>query len=108
MNCCLNESIGVSVGSLNGIGLAVFPIGEEEAAKDWAINLWNTITKEDIFTDWKWGIASAVFYQAGLFDNTPLKQFLLKVLQPFQTIHRKYSVGLCDANNGRFIHFCFL
>ena len=58
---------GVSVGSLNGSGLATYAPGDETEAAEWIFGVWNDLTSSDVFTNWPGGILEGIFFEQGLF-----------------------------------------
>lgn len=63
---------------------------------------WNTITREDVYRDWiGWfpimGLYEGVLNKPGLFDNTPLKNYLADILKTHDVV-RNISVGATDMN----------
>jgi len=61
---------GVSIGSINASGLAVFGIGDELAAVDFIYSTWQNISSEDIFIEWPMGLVSSL-YSESIYDTTP-------------------------------------
>ena len=43
---------GVSVGSINAAGVALFGIGEEKEMANFLVNLWKKLTNRDIWKYW--------------------------------------------------------
>ena len=66
---------GVSAGSINSAGLSGFKIGQELAFSEWLSNVWDTIQADDIFKDWKGGIAHGLF-EPGIYDDSPALAFM--------------------------------
>ena len=95
---------GVSVGSLNGSGLATFAPGDERKAADWIFNVWNDLTSNDVFTNWPAGILEGIFFKQGLFDNENLVKFFKEKLANREII-KKISIGSADMNTAKYVSF---
>ena len=48
---------GVSIGAINGAGLSLHDIGDEETATTWLMSLWKSLSASDIYQSWTGGIA---------------------------------------------------
>jgi hypothetical protein len=59
---------------------------------------WNSITNEQVYVNWDYGIIEGIITQKGVFDNSPLKQLLKDVFTSFNQVKKKCSVGIADAN----------
>jgi predicted patatin/cPLA2 family phospholipase len=95
---------GVSVGSLNGSGLASYAPGNETAAAEWIFGVWNDLRSSDVFTMWPGGIIEGIFEQQGIFNNTNLIHFFKNKLAD-KKILKKISVGAADMNTARYISY---
>jgi predicted acylesterase/phospholipase RssA len=97
-----NVVTGISVGSINAAGISIFDIGKEQEAIDYLVNLWRNIKgKSDIYQDWPYGPLFGLFYKTSLFDTSPAKQLLEKIIQTSQ-LKRKFVIGATNANTGEF------
>lgn len=95
---------GVSVGSLNGSGLGTYKAGDEAAAAEWILGIWNDVTTSDVFTNWPGGILEGVFLEQGIFDNENLELFIKDKLQD-KTILKRIALGTVDMNTGTYISY---
>jgi len=43
---------------------------------EWLVNLWENITGDDVYKNWPLGILDGLLYQPGIYDTTPLKDFV--------------------------------
>jgi predicted patatin/cPLA2 family phospholipase len=61
----------------------------------------SNLTQSDVFVKWPGGILDGLFKQRGLFDSTPLKNFIANMLETRGGIKdRKVVVGATDLNLG--------
>lgn len=97
---------GASAGSLNGAGLSLFAAGEEQEAATFIYGLWNSIQTKDILRNWDEGILAGIFTKGGIFDNTPLIEFLTEQVGP-RSIKKKFTVVLTNADTGLSEHVDF-
>lgn len=68
---------GISVGAINGAYLALFEEGDEKAATKDMLDLWRGLTREEVVVDWpNGGIARGILFKKGIYDDTPLKEYL--------------------------------
>lgn len=95
---------GVSVGSLNGSGLASYAPGNETAAAEWIFGVWNDLTTSDVFTSWPGGIIQGLFWEQGIFNNTNLITFFKEKLSDKKII-KKISLGTTDMNTAQYISY---
>lgn len=67
---------GISIGSVNGMGLAQFAKGNESAAIDFMLDGWKKSTKKDVFVNWPGGMLEGLFFKPSLFNNDPEIDYL--------------------------------
>jgi hypothetical protein len=94
---------GVSVGSLNTAGLAMYAKGDEGNMTAFLLDIWRNIQASDVYQDWPGGIIDGVLFQPSIYDTSPLLTFLQEKFN--KPIQRKISLGSCNANNGSFVRF---
>ena len=93
--------LGSSVGALNAAVFSQFPNGQETQAAQALMDLWTTITRDDVYQSWAGGYVEGLLFQTSLVDSSPFAQYLQKkVKAPFQ---RKTVIGASDANTGIFV-----
>lgn len=95
---------GVSVGSLNGSGLASYAPGNETAAAEWIFGVWNDLTSKDVFTSWPGGIIEGLTEQQGIFNNTNLIHFFKEKLSDKEII-KKISIGTTDMDTATYVSY---
>ena len=61
---------GVSVGSINASGLALFDKGDEKAAVDFIYDMWKQIDEHSIYKEKSMGMMSGL-YEQSVYDTTP-------------------------------------
>lgn len=89
---------GVSAGSMNSAGLALFARDEGEQASDFIFGLWNSIGVSTVFKFWPGGLLEGLFYKSGLVDNTPLIDFVNEQTSG-RKVARKVSYAATDTDN---------
>ena len=67
---------GVSAGSINGLAVSGWEIGDEVAMADWLSDMWNSLTTDDVWVNWDKGVADGVLLKPGAVNNAPLLNFL--------------------------------
>lgn len=67
---------GISIGSVNGMGLAQFAKGDESEAIDFLLKGWRNSTKKDVFVNWPGGMLEGLFFKPSLFNNDPEIDYL--------------------------------
>eukprot|EP01132_Coremiostelium_polycephalum_P001127 gene1127-1432_t len=95
---------GISAGSINAASMSMFNIGQEEQAKDFIIQKWLSITKEDVYKDWKGGVIEGLLLKNGIFDTSPLRNYLNTNLNVEQLINsnRVLNIGSTCISTGDF------
>lgn len=98
---------GVSVGSINAAGLALHKIGDEKEAINWMYGLWHTLGVTDIYINWPLGIFQGLFFEEGLWNNQPEREFLKDVYDNFKekTVYRKININTVDYNTGEIYRY---
>ena len=92
---------GVSVGSLNGSGLATYKPGDEKEAAEWILGVWNDLTSSDVFTNWPGGLVEGILDEQGIFNNTNLENFFKNKLGD-RFIEKRITIGTADMSTGTF------
>jgi len=95
---------GISIGSVNGMGLAQFAKGNESAAIDFLMNSWKTSKQKDVFKPWPGGMLEGLFFKPSLFNNDPEIEYLN---ERFFTIpdKRKITIATTDFATGQKVIF---
>lgn len=84
---------GVSVGSINAAAIAFHEIGKEKDAIKWMLGLWERLSKPGVYKNWPVGVSQGLFMKEGLWDNTPLHDFLQKEFDIFTAKKLKRRVN---------------
>ena len=97
---------GVSAGSINALGIAAWPIGDEDALVNWLSEQWLTLTSPDVYKGWTLGIAEGLVHHSGIFDSSPLFDLLTRLLKDAGGVfHRKLTVASANVNTGAYTLF---
>jgi len=92
---------GISVGAINGGGLANYEVGEEKDAADFIVDLWRGLAKTDVIKDWKFGGAlRGLLLEDGIYNDQPLKDFLHEKVEAPK---RHFIYGYVDEASGKYI-----
>lgn len=95
---------GVSIGALNGLALAQYPIGQEMAAIDNLVNGWEIATQRNVIKSWPGGLLEGLFFQPSLFDNDPEIDFLNNWIKTTPN-KRRVTVVVTDFSTGEKVTF---
>lgn len=99
---------GISAGSLNAAGFCQFPKGQEHAAKEFLIQNWLSIQKSQVYKNWvPGGVVQGFAVKSGLFDTTPLRETLGKLLDlnKLKNSDRWLHIGTTNLNKARIDFF---
>ena len=96
---------GVSVGSINAFGYSMFAKGSEAEAANYMRSLWANLTNDDIWSWWSTIDKAEGLNKAGLLDNMPLYNFLLKLKKENKTLKKNVIVSAVDSDSGNYMPF---
>jgi hypothetical protein len=65
---------------MNTGGASIFKKGEEVAMSEFLVNFWMNLTEHSIIQEWPEGIIHGIFYESGMFDDSPLLNLLTNVI----------------------------
>lgn len=91
---------GISGGAVNAAILSSFAKGEESAAVDRMINFWKDAADSKLYQNWWGGVITGLFSAGGIYDNSPLYDFLTKEFQTHMDIKRDLAIGITDVLSG--------
>jgi predicted acylesterase/phospholipase RssA len=92
---------GISVGAINGAGMANFEKGQENEAADFILELWRGLSKDEVYKNWHWGgVVRGILFKTGIYNDSPLIKYLTEHVEAPK---RKFLYGLVDAANGKYI-----
>jgi len=96
---------GVSAGSLNTLGTALFAKGDEGGMITFLTDLWTNVYQTEVMTRWKpFGIVEGVLEKAGLFDDSPLLDFLHEKVKEYGPVKDRHLIfNAADANSGSYV-----
>jgi len=89
---------GISAGSINSIGVAMYQIGDEVNLANFLNTTWRTMGKDQVYNYWAGGLVEAVLFKSSLADNSPLRKTLTSIIT--LPLYRRINVGTTDANSG--------
>ena len=95
---------GISAGALNAVLLSSYPKGQEHAAVERMEQFWKDATKNKLYKNWFGGIARGLFYEGGLYDSTPMEDFLKKEFNNTK-IERALNLGIVNVEDGTYHDF---
>jgi hypothetical protein len=97
---------GISVGSLNALGLGLYAKGQESQFVDYMSNFWTHLDSDDIYKGWLLGEAEGFFDASGLYNSEPSKDTISKILADFpKGFQRNLIIGTTDLASGDFVVF---
>ncbi|GAM26514.1 hypothetical protein SAMD00019534_096890 [Acytostelium subglobosum LB1] len=95
---------GISAGSINAAGAAMFSVGNEQGAAEFLTSRWMGITPEQIYVNWVGGLVDGLLLQKGIFNDAPLHKFLSDNLN-LTALHqstRGLLIGATNIDTGNF------
>lgn len=99
---------GISAGSINAAAIAQHHIGDERKARDFLLEQWKSIKKENIWRNWRpGGVVEGFFLRSGLLDTKPLQQYLEEKidLRRLRSTDRLLHIGAMDVDKGEYRSF---
>jgi predicted acylesterase/phospholipase RssA len=94
---------GVSAGSLNASMMSVWPKGQEVDMIEDISYQTTIVTPLDVVAPWPgplYGIVNGLRHEAGLFDNSPMGDYLDAYFADFEKIEKKVVISAVDVNTG--------
>jgi len=89
------------MGAINAYIMSKFPPGQEEKAIEALQEFWLNIKDENVYKSWTFGFVEGIFFKPGLYDSTPMKSTLQKLISQYPNLyHRKLAIPLSDINSG--------
>jgi predicted acylesterase/phospholipase RssA len=67
---------GVSAGSINSLAVSFYAPGQEEEMLEFMSNAWQSLSTDEVYKGWRLGIVEGILHESGIFDNSPLYDFL--------------------------------
>jgi hypothetical protein len=65
---------------------------------------WKDASHNDLYKEWFGGIARGLFFEGGLYDSSPMEDFLKNNFQTTQ-IKRSLALGIVNVENGTYTNF---
>jgi len=95
---------GVSAGSFNTLGTALFAVGDEGNMVEFLYDLWLHSSTGEVMKNWPFGIIQGAVEEQGLFDDTPLFGYLGGQVEKYGPIKdREVIFSAADANSGAYV-----
>jgi len=95
---------GVSAGSFNTMGAALYKKGDEKEMVDWMVKLWSSLKETDIIGEYPEGVAKAILTEPSAFTSIPLRNYMDNVLKEYGPIKDRHVFwNSADANSGAYV-----
>jgi len=93
---------GISVGSINAGGFALFPKGEEKEATEYLRTMWEKLTNDGVWKYWPgFEPYQALFNHTSLLDSSPLFETINEKFDTHnRTIHRNLITAAVNVETG--------
>ena len=95
--------VGTSIGAINAAIIAKHSPGQEKAAAEELMDLWSTLTREQVYKFWSGGYVNGALFKMSLVDSSPFQNFLWDKFDP--PFKRKLVIGASNSNNGEYETF---
>jgi predicted acylesterase/phospholipase RssA len=90
---------------VNAALLAAFDKGNESAAADRMIQFWTDAANSKLYQNWWGGVIAGLFTAGGIYDNSPLYDFLTKEFSQHMALKRELAIGITDVLSGQYANF---
>lgn len=67
---------GVSAGAINAGAMSLWDPMDSKAMSEWLEETFLKMTSDQVYTTWPMGYVQGLFYKSGVYDNTPLFNFI--------------------------------
>lgn len=67
-------------------------------------DFWTAAASTPLYQDWWGGVATGLFLKGGVYDSSPMKEFLQTQFKDV-SLHREIEVGIADMLSGDFLTF---
>jgi len=99
-----NVITGVSAGSFNTLGTALFAVGDEGALVEYLYDLWLHSYTGEVMKNWPLGPLQGIVEEKGMFDDSPLFGYLGGQVEKYGPIKdREVIFSAADANSGSYV-----
>lgn len=96
---------GISAGSINAAGVALFDKGDELAMSEWLSQKWQHLHSSMVYENWKAGKVDGLLTKTGIYNDHPLYKMMSSYFKERgQKLRRKIVVSAVDANTGTFVN----
>jgi predicted acylesterase/phospholipase RssA len=95
---------GISIGSINGMGMAQFPKGKEVEAVEFLLNNWQDTKRKNVYKQWPGGLIEGLVSKPSLLDNDAEIDYLNESIFTIPN-QRKITVTTTDFKTGEKVTF---
>ena len=92
---------GVSIGSINSLFFAFWPIGQEKEMVEEGSKLWNDLKNDDVWVNWKLSPVMGLVNKQGMLDNRPSLKFLKRISDGYDKLYRRISLSALNIETGQ-------
>ncbi len=85
--------------------LSGFAKGQEKAAAKSLQKFWLDAANSTLYKNWWGGVITGLFTKGGIYDSTPLKEFLNKELPKELSFKRHMNFGIVNVLTGQYVDF---
>jgi hypothetical protein len=71
----------VSAGSLNAVGMSMFPVGKEVEMSEFMVNTFSNLKTSDVYENWWEGPVVAVGTRSSILNDQPLLDTVTKIVK---------------------------
>jgi len=95
-----NVVTGISIGSLNAAGVAVWEIGKEKEAAEFIVDGWLSLKgKENLYKNWRLGLLWGLLFKSSFYDNSPYYDTVKEIFLN-KSLKRGYICGAVNLVTG--------
>ena len=88
------------MGALGTLAFSLFQKGDEDKAKDEMYHIWKNLEKDHLYEGWKLGYIDGIFFKSGLYDNSPMAEFVKTEIEGYTEFKRNFTMAMTDASTG--------
>lgn len=98
---------GVSAGSINTLGVSVFPKGQEQAMIEELSYRWSHLAKSDLKKNWfPFGPITGLLEKTGIYNTAPLYDYIKGFMKDHNNLfYRKWVLSSVDVGNGNYVKY---
>ena len=100
-----NTVSGLGGGAVNALFLSSLSKGHEIEAISNMEDFWISASQSKLYQNWWGGIAAGIVAKEGIYDSSPLKDFIQNKFDGVEEIKRKFNMGIVDLVKGSYMNF---